>query len=339
LLAVAAEAGTASVIMEVSTPRDPDGRPCPYTHPPIQPALDQLGAQPPAAPEEFPRLLERLAEIPDPRDPRGVRHRLVVVHALTAYAVLTGATSFLAVGGWIADAPAHVLEALGLRPDPVMPGRDLPAESTVRRLLARLDGDALDVALGRWLADRRTATGGAARALAVDGKSLHGAARAGGRKIHLLAALDHVGGLVLAQPDIGEKTNEVTRFQPLLESIADLAGVVITSDALHTQTEHAEYLLGRGAHYIVIVKGNRKKLRAQLKTLPWKNIPLQGRTRGTGHGRREIRRIHRTTFTGEDLLGRRGEKGWEGARGRPFPGVTEGRNVPTARAGDAENRQ
>ncbi|MET7477230.1 transposase family protein [Streptomyces sp. NPDC005648] len=212
--------------MGVSTPRDPDGRPCPYTHPPIQPALDLLGAQPPAAPEEFPGPLERLAEIPDPRDPRGVRHRLVVVHALTACAVLTGVTSLLAVGGWIADAPAHALEALGLRPDPVMPGRDLPAESTVRRLLARLDGDALDVALGRWLADRRTATGGAARALAVDGKSLRGAARAGGRKIHLLAALDHAGGLVLAQPDIGEKTNEVTRSQPLLESIADLAGAV-----------------------------------------------------------------------------------------------------------------
>lgn len=60
---------------------------------------------------------------------------------------------------------------------------------------------------------------------------------------------------------------------------------------MHTQREHADYLLGRGAHYIVIVKGNQKKLRRQLKSLPWKDIPLQGRTRGIGHGRSEIRRI------------------------------------------------
>ncbi|WP_229822910.1 ISAs1 family transposase [Streptomyces netropsis] len=67
--------------------------------------------------------------------------------------------------------------------------------------------------------------------------------------------------------------------------------MVVTSDALHTQREHASYLLGRGAHCIVTVKGNQKKLHKQLKYLPWKQIPLQGRTRDTGHGRGEIRRI------------------------------------------------
>ncbi|MFJ5843309.1 ISAs1 family transposase [Streptomyces shenzhenensis] len=120
---------------------------------------------------------------------------------------------------------------------------------------------------------------------------LRGAAKANGRKIHLLAALEHATGLVLAQLDVGEKTNEITCFQPLLDTVADLAGVVVTSDAMHTQREHADYLLGRAAHYIVIVKGNQKKLRRQLKSLPWKDIPLQGRTRGIGHGRSEIRRI------------------------------------------------
>ncbi|MER6573183.1 hypothetical protein ABT288_45350 [Streptomyces sp. NPDC001093] len=54
---------------------------------------------------------------------------------LTACAVLAGATSLPVVGEWIADAPAHVLEAIGLRPDLVMPQRDLRAESTMRRLL------------------------------------------------------------------------------------------------------------------------------------------------------------------------------------------------------------
>ncbi|MFI9630622.1 hypothetical protein [Streptomyces sp. NPDC052042] len=47
-------------------------------------------------------------------------------------------------------------------------------------------------------------------------------------------------------------------------------GTVVTSDAMHTQHDHAVYLLDRQAHYIVIVKRNSKKLREQLKSLPWK---------------------------------------------------------------------
>ncbi|MFI1369329.1 transposase family protein [Streptomyces griseochromogenes] len=119
--------------------------------------------------------------MPDPRDPRGVRHALVVVLALTACAVLAGVSSVLAVGEWIADTPSSVLERLGIRLDPLFPKRSLPAETTVRRLLGRIDGDALDQAVGRWLADRRTSTDGQLRALAVDGKGLRGAAKATGR--------------------------------------------------------------------------------------------------------------------------------------------------------------
>jgi predicted transposase YbfD/YdcC len=256
----------------------------------ISPVLDQLGPQPRATPREIPDLLERLAQVPDPRDPRGVRHPLVTVLALTACAVLAGARSLLAVGEWVADAPPELLERLGIRVDPLFPDRSWPAESTIRRLLARIDADALDRAVGAWLADRQKDAGGL-RGLAVDGKSLRGAARAKGRKIHLLAACDHADGLVLAQMDVGEKTNEITRFQPLLDTLPDLSGTVVTSDAMHTQYDHATYLGGRDAHYIVIVKRNTKKLRKQLKSLPWKQIPLQDRTCTTGHGRSEIRRL------------------------------------------------
>lgn len=66
--------------------------------------------------EEVPGLLERLAKVPDPRDPRGVRHALALVLALTACAVLAGATSLLAIGEWIADTPPQLLERLGTRP-------------------------------------------------------------------------------------------------------------------------------------------------------------------------------------------------------------------------------
>jgi hypothetical protein len=64
----------------------------------IPPALDWLREQSDVGPGEVPGLLERLAQVPDPRDPRGVRHALAVVLTLTACAVLAGATSLLAVG-------------------------------------------------------------------------------------------------------------------------------------------------------------------------------------------------------------------------------------------------
>ncbi|MGN5377009.1 ISAs1 family transposase [Streptomyces lasalocidi] len=211
--------------------------------------------------------------------------------ALTACAVLAGATAPLAVGEWITEAPPSVLERLGVRPDPLSRKRCVPAEATVRRLLGRVDGGALDRAVGRWSADRRAGADGQLHAVAVDGKTLRKAARATGRKIHLLAACDHLSGLVLAQLDVGEKTSEIICCRLLLEILADLAGVVVTSDAMLTQREHACYLLGRGAHYFVIAKGNQNRLHKQLKSLPWKQIPLQDRTRDTGHGRGEVRRI------------------------------------------------
>ncbi len=261
---------------------------------PIPSSFDQLNPHPEVAVGEVPGLLERLAEVSDPRDPRGVRHTLGAVLALTACAVLAGARSLLAVAEWVADAPPELLAQLGATVDSLAPHRARPAESTIRRLLARIDADALDRAIGTWLADRRTSNDGP-RALAVDGKSLRGAARAKGRKIHLLAACDHAGGLVPAQMDVGEKTNEITCFRPRLDTLPDLEDTVVTSDALHTQHDHAAYLLDRKAHYIVIVKGNQKNLRRQLKSLSWKQIPLQDKTRASGHGRTEIRRLKMCT--------------------------------------------
>ncbi|MFI5568981.1 ISAs1 family transposase [Streptomyces sp. NPDC051740] len=184
----------------------------------------------------------------------------------------------------MADAPPALLERLGTAVDPLVPKRSWPAEPTIRRLLARTDADALDRAVGAWLAERQGRDQGL-RGLAADGKPLRGAARAKGRKIHLLAACDHVNALVLAQTDVGEKTNEITRFQPLPDTLEDLADAVVVSDAIHTQYDHAACLLDRQAHYIVIAKRSTKKLREQLKSLPRTQIPLQDRTRATGHDR------------------------------------------------------
>jgi hypothetical protein len=131
--------------------------------------------------DQYRSLLCDLAHIADPRQRRGRRHALGAVLAVAACAVLAGARSLTAIGEWAADAPGQVLAALGVRRDPLTGAFRPPAEATVRRVLARVDPDALDRAIGAWLARQQPSppTGRPPprrprRAIAVDGKALRG---------------------------------------------------------------------------------------------------------------------------------------------------------------------
>ena len=243
----------------------------------------------PLALGDCPGLLERLAMIPDPRDRRGRRHTLASVLAVSAAAVVAGARSVTAIAEWATDAPWPILAALGVRGDPLTRRCHVPGEATIRRVLARVDGDAVDATIGAWLADRLRPPPRPRRVIAVDGKTLRGSAR-DGRQVHLLAALDHHDGAVLAQRQVDGAPAEVPAFQPLLTGL-DLAGVVVTADALHTQRDHAAFLVDRGADYLLVVKANQPALHAQLAGLPWRTIPVMDRTRDHGHGRVEIRTL------------------------------------------------
>ena len=270
---------------------------------PISPALEQLQDLPAgdrallAGP--VPGPAGYLALVPDPRDPRGVRHTLTSLLLAAIAAVLAGARSLTAIGEWVADAPPQVLAALGVRRDPLTGRFEPPDEATIRRVLETVDAAPLTP---RW--DPGCAPGGCGpltrartgprqrRAVAVDGKAVRGTRHASsdGQAVHLLAAADQQASAVLAQAPVDGKTNEITQFAPLLEPL-DLTGCVVTADALHTQREHAEFLVRRkGAHYILVVKKNQPGPYAQLKNLPWRNIQAGDSQRDRGHGRQSTAR-------------------------------------------------
>jgi predicted transposase YbfD/YdcC len=127
------------------------------------------------------------------------------------------------------------------------------------------------------------------QAVAVDGKTLRGSGHHGGSPVHLLAAMDHTSRAVLGQTDVDHATGEIARFQPLLQPL-DLAGRVVTADALHTQHAHADWLVTiKHAAYLLIVKANQPTLHHQLASLPWPDIPVLDETRDRGHACVEIR--------------------------------------------------
>jgi predicted transposase YbfD/YdcC len=231
------------------------------------------------------------------------------VLAVAVAAIVAGASSLAAIGEWASDAPCQVLAALGVRRDPLTGAWRPPGEATVRRVLARIDADALDRAIGAWLAARpppRPANPppparSPRRAVAIDGKTLRGSGHHGHGQVHLLAAMDHTTRGILGQTDVDPSTNEIARFRPLLDRL-DLTDTVVTADALHTQREHADWLIThKHAAYLLIVKHNQPTLHHQLQALPWPDIPVADHTRDRGHGRVETRRLQVTTVAGLDF--------------------------------------
>jgi predicted transposase YbfD/YdcC len=233
-------------------------------------------------------LLSALRAITDPRCRRGVRHQLIAVLGVAVCAVLAGARSYVAIAEWSHDLPVALRRRLGIERVP-------PSESAIRRVLQAVDPHLLDRTVSGWLG-ARAAPIGRWRAIAVDGKSVRGARGVDGRSVHLLAALEHADGVVLGQRVVDGKSNEITAFAPLLDGI-DITDVIVTADALHTQREHAQYLHGRGAHYLFIVKANQPSLHAQLRSLPWRDIPAVDVTRDLGHGRAESRTVKLTAVS------------------------------------------
>ncbi|WNV83879.1 ISAs1 family transposase [Umezawaea sp. Da 62-37] len=254
------------------------------------------GSPPPVTDGEHGGLLDALAKVPDPRDPRGIRYPLSALLTVAVCAVLAGASSFAAITDWIHDLDGHARRRLGFE--------RIPAGTTMWRLLTRLDADLLAAVLAGWLTTRARQSSPTRprryrHVIAVDGKTLRGARLDDGRQVHLLSALDTGTGIVLAQVTVDAKSNEIPAFTPLLDAVHKVMGTltdtVFVADALHTQTGHAQQVAAYGAHLITAVKGNQPKLFAQLKSLPWPQIPAGDRTRDRGHGRRETRTVKAVT--------------------------------------------
>jgi predicted transposase YbfD/YdcC len=258
---------------------------------------------------------QRLEALPDPRSPQGRIYPLACLIAVAVCAfTAAGNDRFTAVGQWIKRAGQADLARLHAPWDPIAGRYRAPDEKTIRVVLDRLDPRALTRALlgprprrsrrcggpasasvrgyrARRAAQRaRTLARARLRAVAVDGKTSRGARRAGGTRVHLLGVAEH-GGHLLDHLEVDIKHNETSHFTELLGPL-DLAGAVVTFDALHTVRANLDWLATeKKAHYIAVLKQNQPLLYGRVKALPWPQVPAGSVTRNTGHGRMETRTL------------------------------------------------
>lgn len=272
-------------------------------------------------------LAEYLDQVVDHRSRQGLRHELgfllAVVIAATACA---GHDEVVAQAEWAAAAPRWVLLALGATPDPLTGTVTAPSESTLRRVLAKVNPADLQRLTTKWAQATVRATtragrtdGGAVRGgevgdegatdgarrlagVAIDGKSIRGAAAGGATRPHLLSAVTHDGSVVLAQRQIPDKGSEISELAPLVAGL-DLTGKVVTVDALHTQRATAEHLVSvKGADYLMTIKANQPTLLAAVQQAlsgPAAEF-AEFAEHDRGHGRTE-ERILRTAPVTADL--------------------------------------
>lgn len=196
-------------------------------------------------------LIDALAQVPDPRDRRGVRHPLTAMLSLAVLAMMTGIKSYCGIAQFGRDHGAALAHALGFRRGKT------PAVSSFSELFRALDIDAFEAALSRWIGSRRPAD--AERVVSLDGKTARGSRDGEAPGHHLVAAYDADARAVLAQLRVDAKTNEHKAALQLL-GILPLAGTIFVGDAMFCQRDLCAMIVEGGGDYVFFVKDNQPSL-------------------------------------------------------------------------------
>ena len=191
-------------------------------------------------------LYEALQQVPDPRGRRGCSHRQIAgLLVLIIAAVLAGRESYAGIAQWVRDVPQDLLRAMGCRRDARTGRYRAPSEPTLRRIISTVDAEAVDRVFAQWAREQGVDLPG--NVIAIDGKALRGSHQGVDRQrqVHLIAAMTHREGVVIAQRQVESKSNEIPAVHAMVNEL-DLEGVTVTADAMHTQTATANAVVQKG---------------------------------------------------------------------------------------------
>jgi hypothetical protein len=208
-------------------------------------------------------LLDVLAELPDPRHRRGIRHPLSAILGLAVLAMLTGCKSYQAIAQFGRDKGFALAQALGFRRGKT------PTKATYSILFRRLDIVAFEAALARWIASRLSDQ--EMSIIALDGKTLRGSRDGVVPGQHLVAAYAVEAAAVLAQVRVDAKTNEHKAALELL-GLLPVRGRIVTGDAIFCQRDLCQEIVDAGGDYVFTVKDNQPSLAIDIRAgISWED--------------------------------------------------------------------
>lgn len=249
-------------------------------------------------------LITILEEVPDPRVTATVEHDLVDILTIALCTILCGGESFYDMEEFGEVRLEWLKTFLRLRNGP-------PRHDTYNRVFQALDPRQFADCLTRWTQGVRAALGG--EVVALDGKAVRRALNEGEDARVIVSAWATQSGLLLGQRKVRDKSNEITVVPELLRGL-ELAGCIVTADALHCQKEIAREIMEADADYVLALKGNQGTAFQEVKSFLDEAIQREEKhlvsheTVDKEHGRLEVRRY----WQSEHLDWFAGRKEWEG---------------------------
>jgi predicted transposase YbfD/YdcC len=254
-------------------------------------------------------VYKHFEKVTDPRAYRGPTHDLHEMIFMALTATMCGAN------GW-ADVERFVEARYDWFEKYIPMENGIPSHDTFGRVFAKLDtGDFLSAMHG-WADEFAGSLRN--KGVAIDGKVLRGSFdKASGKSAsHTITAFAVGTRTVLRQMFVDAKSNEIPAV-PVLLKLLELAGAIVTLDAMHCQTETAQAIIDAEADYILSVKGNQQNLYKYLLNkfveFAESDFSVEGLrrliTREKSHGRIERRTYYAIAVSDED---RKVLKRWPG---------------------------
>jgi len=226
-------------------------------------------------------LLDHLSVLPDPRKTNHSqnRHELLDIVIVAILAVIAGADTWVEIADFGRTKEAWLKKFLALP-------NGIPSHDTFGRVFAILNPDAFEKCFRDWV--RTLHPGMQKEVIALDGKSVRRSHKKGMKPLHLVSAFAAENGVILGQRKVDGKTNEITVIPELLETL-HLHGAIVTIDAMGTQGWIARKIIENKGDYVLVVKGNQRRLLADVKRILEAEATDSARTAEESHGRKETR--------------------------------------------------